>query len=55
MRRVYPYIGRLFARQTAEITLLIDPKELHARLDRPFNVEELTAELDNETYLVTHP
>jgi hypothetical protein len=55
MRRVYPYIGRLFARQTAEISLLIDPKALHARLDRPFRVEELTADLDNETYLVTHP
>jgi hypothetical protein len=47
--------GRLFARQTAEISLLIDPKALHARLDRPFNVEELTAELDNETYPVAHP
>jgi hypothetical protein len=55
MRRIYPLIGRLFARQTAEISLLIDPKELHARLDRPFNVEELTAGLDNETYLVMHP
>jgi hypothetical protein len=29
------------------------PKALHARLDRRFNVEELTAGLDNETYLVT--
>lgn len=55
MRRIYPYIGRLIARQTAEISLLIDPKALHARLDRPFKIEELTAELDNETYLVTHP
>jgi hypothetical protein len=55
MRRIYPLIGRLFARQTAEINLLIDTKALHARLDRPFNVEELTAELDNETYLVAHP
>ncbi|MGX9787682.1 hypothetical protein [Mycobacterium sp. MMS18-G62] len=55
MRRLYPLIGRLFARQTAEISLLIDPKELHARLDRPFNVEELTADLSNETYLVAHP
>lgn len=55
MRRIYPLIGRLFARQTVEISLLIDPKELHARLDRPFKVEELTAGLDNETYLVTHP
>ena len=55
MRRIYPLIGRLFARQTAEISLLIDPKALHARLDRPFRVEELTADLDNETYLATHP
>lgn len=55
MRRIYPYIGRFFARQTAEITLLIDPKHLHARLDRPFNVDELTADLNNETYLVAHP
>jgi hypothetical protein len=55
MRRIYPLIGRLFARQTAEISLLIDRETLHARLDRPFRVEELTAALDNETYLVTHP
>ena len=55
MRRLYPMIGRLFARQTAEISLLIDPAKLRARLDRPFNVGELTAGLDNETYLVTHP
>jgi len=55
MRRLYPLIGRLFARQTVEISLLIDPKELNARLDRPFNVEQLTADLSNETYLVKHP
>lgn len=55
MRRIYPWIGRLFARQTAEISLLVDVKALHARLDRPFDVEELTAGLDNETYLVAHP
>lgn len=55
MRRAYPLIGRLFARQTAEISLLIDPAKLHARLDRPFNVDELTAGLDNETYLIAHP
>jgi hypothetical protein len=55
MRRIYPMIGRLFARQTAEISLLIDPAKLHARLDRPFQVDELTAGLTNETYLVTHP
>ena len=55
MRRIYPLIGRLVARQTAEISLLIDPKALTARLNRPFDVEELTAGLDNPTYLVTHP
>lgn len=55
MRWAYPLIGRLFARQTAEISLLIDTEALHARLDRPFDVDELTADLDNETYLVAHP
>ncbi len=55
MRRIYPLIGRLVARQTVEISLLVDPADLRARLDRPFRVEELTAGLDNETYLVTHP
>ena len=55
MRWLYPRIGRLFARQTAEISLLIDPSKLRARLDRPFDVKELTAGLNNETYLVTHP
>lgn len=55
MRRLYPLVGRMFARQTVEISLLLDPKALHARLDRPFDVEELTAGLDNETYLVAHP
>src|SRR3954468_19503333 len=43
MRRLYPYFGRLFARQTAEISLLIDPAKLRARLDQPFDVERLTA------------
>jgi hypothetical protein len=55
MRWLYPRIGRLFARQTAEISLLIPADELRDRLDRPFVVEELTAGLANETYLVTHP
>ena len=55
MRRTHPYIGRFSPARTAEITLLIDPKHLRARLDRPFNVDELTADLRNETYLVTHP
>ncbi|OBK84550.1 hypothetical protein [Mycolicibacter sinensis] len=55
MRRLYPLIGRLVARQTAEISLLVDPKALRARLDRPFDVRELSEGLDNATYLVTHP
>jgi len=55
MRRLYPRIGRLFARQTYEISLLTDPERLHARLDRPFDVEELVADLVNETFLAAHP
>ena len=55
MRRLYPRIARLFARQTYEISLLTDREQLHARLDRPFDVEELTADLSNETFLATHP
>ena len=55
MRRLYPRIARLFARQTYEISLLTDRQQLHARLDRPFDVEELTAGLSNETFLATHP
>ena len=55
MRWLYPRFGRLFARQTAEVSLLIDPKRLHARLDEPFNVDQLTAGLPNETFLAAHP
>ena len=55
MRWLYPRIARLFARQTAEISLLVDTEKFRARLARPFDVEELTAGLSNETYLVTHP
>jgi hypothetical protein len=55
MRRIYPMIARLFARQTVEISLLVDRDRLRARLARPFDVDELTAGLTNETYLVTHP
>jgi len=55
MRRIYPLIGRLIARQTAEIDMLIDPKALRARLDRPFDLTELSAELNNPTYVVAHP
>jgi hypothetical protein len=55
MRTLYSYFGRLVARQTAELSLLIDPTKLRHRLDRPFDVEELTAGLANETFLAAHP
>jgi hypothetical protein len=55
MRWLYPRIGRLFARQTYEISLLTDREKLNARLDKPFDVDELTAGLANETFLAAHP
>lgn len=55
MRRLYPYVGRLFGRHTAEISLLIDPKRLRARLDEPFDVARLTTGLPNETFLAAYP
>ena len=55
MRRLYPRIGRLFARQTLEISLLTDREDLHALLDRPFDVDELSAGLPTETFLAAHP
>src|SRR3954464_1672586 len=55
MRRLYPRIGRLFARQTFEISILTDRQELHALLDRPFDVHGLWAGLTNETFLAAHP
>jgi hypothetical protein len=55
MRWLYPRFGRLFARQTAEISLLTDTGKLRARLDQPFDVEQLTAGLSNETFLAAHP
>ena len=55
MRRLYPRIGRFFARQTYELSLLIDRLALNAFLDRPFDVDELSSGLPNETYLAAHP
>ncbi len=55
MRWLYPYFGRLFARETAEISLLVDRERLHARLDRPFDVEELIAGVTNETFVAARP
>jgi hypothetical protein len=37
------------------VSLLVDREKFRARVARPFDVEELTAGLTNETYLVTHP
>jgi hypothetical protein len=55
MRRLYPFIGRLFARQTAEISLLIDPAKLRARLSRPFDVEELASGLSEDACVAAYP
>jgi hypothetical protein len=55
MRWLYPYFGRLFARQTVEISLLTDREKLRARLSRPFDVDELTVGMSNETFLAAHP
>lgn len=55
MRRLYPRIGRSFARQTFEISLLTDRQELRDLLDRPFSVDELAAGLSNETFLAAQP
>jgi hypothetical protein len=55
MRRLYPLFGRLFARQTAEISMLLDREELHARLDQPFDVDALSAGLPHRTFLAAHP
>jgi hypothetical protein len=55
MRWLYPRFARLFARQTAEISLLIDRDKLRARLNRPFGVAELAAAVPNETFLAAHP
>jgi hypothetical protein len=45
----------MFARQTAEISLLIDPAKLHDRLDEPFDVEGLATSVPNETFVAAHP
>lgn len=55
MRRLYPRIGRLIARQTYEVSLLTDRDELHALLDRPFDVDELSKGLTNEWFLAARP
>jgi hypothetical protein len=55
MRWLYPRFGRLFARRTAEFSLVVDGEKLRARIDQPFDVEQLTAGLTNETFLAALP
>ncbi|MCV7429861.1 hypothetical protein [Mycobacterium montefiorense] len=55
MRWLYPHFGRLFARQTAEISRLIDSDGLHARLDAPFDAAGLAAGVPNDTFIAAHP
>jgi len=55
MRWLYPHFGELFARETAEISRLIDRERLHARLNRPFDIEELIANVPNETFVAARP
>ncbi|BBX43840.1 hypothetical protein [Mycobacterium simiae] len=55
MRWLYPLFGRLLARQTAEISLLIDREKLRARLEAPFDAAELAAGVANETFVAAYP
>lgn len=55
MRRLYPRFGRLFARQTPEILLVVDRHDLHERLDRPFDIAALTHGLPAATFVAAVP
>lgn len=55
MRRLFPIIGKMVAQQTPEITELVDRDRLFARLQRPFDIGELTSGLRNPTYLIMQP
>ena len=55
MRWLYPYFGRLVARQTVEVSLLTDREKLRDRLGRPFDVDELTIGMAGETFMAAHP
>ncbi len=55
MRRLFPIVGKMIAKQTSEIIELVDRDRLFARLERPFDIGELTDGLRNETYLITQP
>jgi hypothetical protein len=55
MRRLYPLIGRLFAHQVSEIRLVIDRHDLHERLDRRFDITDLTQGLSTATFIAAEP
>jgi len=55
MRRLSPRFGRLFARQTPEILLVVDRHALHERLDRPFDLATLTGDLATATFVAAEP
>ncbi len=55
MRRLYPPLGRLIARQTAEILLVLDANGLRRRLDRPFDLDALTSGLPTKTFVAAAP
>ncbi|HTR79381.1 MAG TPA: hypothetical protein VMH39_14790 [Gemmatimonadaceae bacterium] len=55
MRALYPHLGRLVARQTPEILLVIDRHDLHERLDRPFDIAALTREVPMPTFIAAVP
>lgn len=55
MRRLYPRFGRLIARQTSEILLVVDRHELHERLDRPFDITALSRGLSRATFVAAVP
>ena len=55
MRRLYPRIARTAGPPDLRDQPPHRSREAHARLDRPFDVDELTAGLSNETFLAAHP
>lgn len=55
MRRLYPWVGRAFMRQTPEVVALVGAERLRARFAAPFDVAALRAELPNETFLAALP
>jgi hypothetical protein len=55
MRRLYPRFGRLFAKQTSEILLVVDRDGLHDRLDRPFDISTLAEGLATATFVAAEP